>query len=277
MTFEEYVEAQADIVAKLVAVLLVLLNPFRLRRLGGGHWNTLLTITYPYVDDARRQSAELARDFYDAERKRETGEAERHDFYRANYKPEWYATSMEHTRKNLSKPGATEGSVENFVKAAVTQVENGGRKTTLRAVESDPKVKGWARVATGKETCSWCLMLVSRGPVYGKAKDAGLKVGKAKAVELNRQIDNAETPEQAAEATDVLLGFMDRWHDNCDCKVVPVFNTKNWTGRDEFLAAEKLWKKATKGYSGKNAVNAFRRAVESGRLDEFLEELNAAA
>ena len=37
-------------------------------------------------------------------------------------------------------------------------------------------VRGWARVATGDETCAWCLMLVSRGPVYHSAKKAGSKI-----------------------------------------------------------------------------------------------------
>ncbi len=47
----------------------------------------------------------------------------------------------------------------------------------------------WARVPTGKETCSWCFMLASRGFVYRSA--------------------------QAAAAG---------WHRGCDCSIVPDFD-----------------------------------------------------
>lgn len=276
MTFEEYVAAQKLIIASLVARLLDILIPFRSSALGPGQWIVVLSTMYPHVEEARRESAVLARDFYDSERVRVLP-GERHDFFLANYQPDWFQESMEHTREDFEKPGASEGDLVRVIESAVTQTENAGRKTLLRAVETDPKVKGWARVATGEETCSWCLMLVSRGPIYKSAKSAGLNLKKKKALELTRQIENAATPEEAASTQEVLDGFMDRWHDNCDCKVVPVFDKKNWVGRDAWKQAEAIWKKATKGYSGQDAVNAFRRAVERGDLEEIIKSITSLA
>lgn len=268
MTFDEYAKQQAAIIAALAAVLYAILAPFSRMRLGAGLWTALLYGMYPRVEKARRQSAELARTFYDAQRAEFTGADERHDTYLANYKPEWFAQAMEHVREDISKPGASEATVVRTIQAAAKQVENGGRKTALRAVNTDPKVKGWARVATGAETCGWCMMLVSRGPVYGSQRKAGLKTGKVKAVELHRQIEEAQTDEGRKAAEENLLQLMDKWHDNCDCKVVPVFDLSNWTGRDHYLEQLALWKKVTKGKSGQEAVNAFRRAVESGEPGE---------
>jgi len=47
-----------------------------------------------------------------------------------------------------------------------------GRDTIARSVERDPAKARWARVPVGK-TCSFCLMLASRGAVYRSAESAG--------------------------------------------------------------------------------------------------------
>jgi hypothetical protein len=73
---------------------------------------------------------------------------------------------------------------------------------------------------------------VSRGPVYFGADTAGLDLPDSEALKLiNEGADLSE--------------FMDQWHPNCDCKVVPVFDLKDWPGREESRNALELWKKAT--------------------------------
>lgn len=52
----------------------------------------------------------------------------------------------------------------------------------------DHKKPRYARVPSGSETCAFCLMLGSRGFVYSSARNAG---------------------------------FLNHYHDNCDCRVVP--------------------------------------------------------
>lgn len=66
---------------------------------------------------------------------------------------------------------------------------------------------------------------------------------------------------------------MNAWHPGCDCKIVPVFNLDDWSGKDRYTAAENMWKAETKGYSGRDAVNAFRRAAEAGKYEEYLADL----
>lgn len=93
----------------------------------------------------------------------------------------------------------------------------------------------WARVATGLETCGWCLTLVSRGPVYHSKETAG---------------GNWE------------------FHDGCDCKVVPVFDLENWDGRERYLAAQEMWRMVP-GH-GRDAINEMRKLAADG---EFARQL----
>ena len=109
--------------------------------------------------------------------------------------------------------------------SAVRHVLNGGRETLLTLVEADETALGWARVTDG-DPCAFCAMLASRGPVYKSAATAGFKP-----------------------------------HDNCACVPEAVFaRTADWPG--DAREYQKLWYSATRGYSGKDAVNAFRRAYE---------------
>lgn len=112
------------------------------------------------------------------------------------------------------------------------------------------KVQGWARMTTNPNPCSWCLMLVSRGPVYASAKTAGFS-GKGK---------TAKALHEAGAEKEMRLA-MRKWHPGCGCVVVPVFDKADWPGRERFLEAHKLWKETAKGQ--KDAVNAFRRAVDA--------------
>lgn len=63
----------------------------------------------------------------------------------------------------------------------------------------DPTKPKYARVPSGSETCSFCLMLASRGFVYRTAKAAG---------------------------------DLDHYHGNCDCRVVPGWDGQEVEGYD---------------------------------------------
>lgn len=137
-------------------------------------------------------------------------------------------------------------------------------------------IRGWARVATGRETCAWCLMLVSRGPVYRSAENAGL------------DLDDLNAINMTAAGEDV-SGAMQEWHDGCDCIVMPVFKQRAWTGEAAQKRAEELWIDASKVAdaemesdpnkvytAGKNrgqtvsrnqrAINALRRQLNTGAI-----------
>jgi len=117
---------------------------------------------------------------------------------------------------------------------AQRQVARGQRKTTMTMVRADQAALGWARVTGSSATgpCAFCVMLASRGPVYGSSRAAGFEA-----------------------------------HGNCQCTAVAVFNKDSYAGRDNELEWAALWKEATKGYSGRDARNAFRRHWEGLRRE----------
>lgn len=114
--------------------------------------------------------------------------------------------------------------------------ESAGRAESTKSgpmkVKPTGPVRGWARVATGKETCAFCLALISRGPVYLSAKGAGLDLydaGAAAAIGDGQDVSE----------------WMNEWHIGCDCKVIPVYSRADWPGMDAANRALELWKEAT--------------------------------
>lgn len=121
-------------------------------------------------------------------------------------------------------------------------------------------VRGWARIPTGRETCAWCWMLCSAGVRYRTASSGGSKLTNVDALAVGSSM-NAEE-------------HMNRWHDNCDCTVVPVFDLHEFPGRERSIAAYTAWKRVVKdkGLTGQEAFNAFRRKVEKGYIQEIMAE-----
>lgn len=111
----------------------------------------------------------------------------------------------------------------------------------MRSGGTSRLVRGWARVATGNETCGWCLMLISRGPVYYGADTAGLNLSETAALQMF-QASDTET------YFDDIDQFMEDWHTGCDCKVIPVFKADDWENSPYGRAASRalgLWNDAT--------------------------------
>lgn len=239
MTIEEYAEAQAAISAAAVREVLAVAGQFLQPRMNNSLWIQFLRLLFPIVLRRRDQSARLARTFYDEQRKLHHPNLPPHEIFLAEYRLEWFIDAMEASRAEFSRPGASEDAAANVALRAMKEVENGGRKTLIRPVEDedvqDDVVQGWARVATGRETCEFCLMLVSRGPVYTSARAAGFRADD----ELAKDILHNGTEEEIRK-------LMTRWHEGCDCKVVPVFDRQSWPGRDAFLRAQEVWKKYSK-------------------------------
>lgn len=104
-------------------------------------------------------------------------------------------------------------------------VANGGRDTIFNTVARDRLALGWQRVTDG-HPCAFCAMLASRGPVYQTAESAG--EGK-------------------------------HFHNGCGCHPEPVYSRdQEWPGNARQYSD--LWASSTTGYSGRAAINAFRRA-----------------
>lgn len=128
------------------------------------------------------------------------------------------------------RPGERFHSDVEVAATAARHVKAASRRRVSGLSLVDDQGLGWARTSVGTTTCSFCLMLISRGPVYRSRKTAGA---------------------------------MKQFHNKCDCVVVPVFDVNSFPGRDEWLAAEKLWADSTAGKSGKDALAAFRKRVSS--------------
>lgn len=144
-----------------------------------------------YCGPASEVSARLSADFYDGLRERTVGER------------------MGAWAESGRDPAATDGAVrafaqdlvdrkptEDFIKKCVSRLGYEVRRAAGTSIQSnaerDPLRPRYARVPAGGETCEFCIMLASRGPVYRSAERAGM---------------------------------LDHWHDNCRCSVVPMWNT----------------------------------------------------
>lgn len=303
--YTAYLKSVADVVAALTRILTAIAEPYQRRQLTRVEWLAFLAATYPYVVSAREQVSELARDYYDYERENRldigpiqvpllepptllgpdgreidfqdttTLQVDAYERVKINlpsYEPDWFEESMEAEILPFTKPNTTDAQVAKVVGVAQKEVEKAGRRTTIWAVEKDPRVLGWARVEGNENigSCGFCAMLISRGPVYKDAQDAGLDVSSnASAAEIFRQAE-------ASGDDSKLMGLMARWHPNCDCKVVPVFKRNDWQGKDQYDAMLELWYDVTSEHTGRDKLNAFRRALERGDLPEGIRRPRAA-
>lgn len=294
MSPEEYAAAQLAISAS-VARFVEAFSQFLVaagQSLSLAHWASALEVLFPEIQRRRWDSAVLGRQFYDDQRELHFPDLPRHDRFIENYEFNDFVFDMEPVRQDLMEMKSNRDAVEHMALRAVRSVENGARRQIIQAVESDTdvaeelseenlrkkarRVQGWARVATGRETCAWCLMLVSRGPVYMDAVTAGLDLDHLSAVEMHL---NGED----------ISDYMEQWHTGCDCKVVPVFKNEDWAGKEAAAKAEKLWIEATNEAqklrqeqpdrvytSGKNkgkpitlnddVINALRRKLSRGEI-----------
>jgi hypothetical protein len=96
---------------------------------------------------------------------------------------------------------------------------------------------GYARVLTGRESCAFCAMLASRGPVYSE-----------------------DTATRRADGR--------RYHDGCDCRAVLVIEGQPWEGEREFHRLQAAWREATweDGRPVDNQWNRWQKAVHSGKV-----------
>lgn len=278
MTPEEYAARQAAISAVIARFVLQFAKFFVRPALGVTEWLGLMQLLFPEVQARREESSALAREFYDSQRELHHPALPRNDRLLENYEYQWFVENMEPARKRLSQEDSPPDAAGALALRAVREVENGGRRQIIHAVQNEPEPKvlrGWARVATGRETCAWCLMLISRGPVYLGANTAGLK------------LDDTTARRMIAAGEDV-SELMEEWHDGCDCKVVPVFKREAWPGQEASDRALDLWTDATtearkileadpdkksfvKGRwvpttLNREAINTLRRRLENGDI-----------
>lgn len=160
------------------------------------------------------------------------------------------------------------------------------RKKKKAKVDIGRPVIGWARVATGRETCAWCLMLISRGAelnhkgnfAYAEAVTGGINLDDETALDFFKDAGGDPVKFLKKLRKDSKEN-VERWHVGCDCVAVPVFDLDDWPGMDQARDALQLWidaagvaedliesgKSRTKNRSTET-LNALRRRLERGDI-----------
>lgn len=129
----------------------------------------------------------------------------------------------------------------HVVDAGRSAVSDSAHNGSARFKSGRPARVGYARVLSGRESCAFCAMLASRGPVYSKDTVVRRRDGR-------------------------------RYHDGCDCIPVLVVDGEPWEGQAEAEALYSRWRELT-WENGRIAPNQFKKwqqAVSAGQLDAKL-------
>lgn len=305
MNPEQYAASQAVITAGVAAYVRRMASLFVGAALTPVEWLKFLALIFPEVERSYRQSAELGRSFYDSQRQIHHPELPRNDRLLSETNFQWFVKNMEPARKAMSQADSPKSAVTKVTLTAVREVEMAGRRQVIGAVKDDAELEakvekvqeqavddsgaviGWARVATGRETCAWCLMLISRGAelnhkgnfAYQDAEAAGLNLDDETVLDLYAEAGGNLVKFKELLYDDEDDDPMERWHTGCDCIAVPVFNLNDWPGRNSAKRALELWVDASKEAaelieSGKSrtknknteTLNALRRRLDRGEI-----------
>lgn len=168
------------------------------------------------------------------------------------YRPDSVDAVARYQAKKLAKGGDAA-----FAKACGEFARNDAFRSlneTISANVGRDKDKGvrFARVTTGFETCTFCLMLASRGAVYHTRKSAG---------------------------------EFKHFHRNCDCKIVPGFGDDPDAELVEGVRPKELVRKwwlfekidATEGLSSAERNEMKRLVLDGGELPEKVRKTNPTA
>ena len=215
MTPEEFQRRRAR---SSLSLLTALRPPARLLRPRPSptQWDAWVQAAYPAVYRARIEQWEHAQQFYLEERQR-FGATDTTPVPLRNYTPEALDTGLrEHVKPKLDAL-EEDAPVPTVIITETLDVADrhgaaAGRDAIVDAARHDRRALGYARATVGLENCAFCLMLVSRGPVY-KSEDTAL----------------------------LRDGAFEPYHNSCDCIAVPVYDRGDWPGRDEYLAMEAAW------------------------------------
>lgn len=204
-----------------------------------------------YIQGYDDIAAEFAAEWYD-HRAQKSGVALDQAITMTTYEPESVDAVARYQAKKLAKGGDAE-----FAKACGEFARNDAFRSlneTIVANVGRDRDKGarFARVPAGFETCTFCIMLASRGAVYHTRKSAG---------------------------------EFKHFHRHCDCKVVPGFEDNPDAELVEGVNPEELRERwwqlekvdATAGLSAAEREELRRKVMEGGELPENVRKTNPAA
>ena len=162
------------------------------------------------------------------------------------------ASARKRSRVTVEDNTESDGQPKVIVEYASDDREAGddNRESRKKASKTEPastkpggKVLGWARVLTGAESCAFCAMLASRGPVY--SEDTVVTTGKPREVRP-RQVHYRNSG--ATGGHTYVSGSRregEKYHDHCDCIAVLVVKGVPWNGEQQYHDLKDLWDDAT--------------------------------
>lgn len=153
--------------------------------------NQLIEVMQAYCSGATDQAAILASAFYDGLRERTVGER-LGAFAESGREPEATDGAIRAFVQDLVDGKGSQPVIDKCLERLDYETKKAAATCITRNAQRDPNKPRYARVPSGNETCDFCIMLASRGPVYRSAKSAGA---------------------------------VDHFHSSCRCQVVPMFNT----------------------------------------------------
>ena len=159
--------------------------------LSDGAFDAAVAIMRLHCGASASVASRLAAEFYDGLR----ASFGIKDGFAAEVAQTWVPAATEGATRAFVAEYVQDGDAEKFVEKCIGRLSAETRKSANKCIERnakrDPKRPKWARVPTGADTCEFCIMLASRGFVYGDE-------------------------ELASHA-----------HANCDCVCVPSWDKKN--------------------------------------------------
>lgn len=148
----------------------------------------------------------------------------------------------------------TEAEIMAKVEAAMSKaVLDIAREQVVDAVEGDDRALGFRRVAR-PDACYWCITLSLRRSTRGGEGDQHLGVYKSRA--------------SAGQLPPNAKGEINRYHDNCNCTVEPVFAIGDVEMPDWLRDMDRLYEQATRDSRSGERLNDFRRALTAVRRGE---------
>lgn len=156
-----------------------------------GAINEIVRLMEQTCSMSANESARVAQEFYKVMSMLQTGNG----FDALTY-PAHVPEATEKAVRGIVQEGVN-GNIDGMIKQLAARVDYEVKKaageTVMQNARRDKRKPRFARVPSGSETCMFCIMLASRGPVYWSNETAG---------ELNH------------------------YHANCDCRVVPVWGSQ---------------------------------------------------
>jgi hypothetical protein len=132
-----------------------------------------------------------------------------------------------------------------------------GRDAVNDAIRNDGRVEMFARKC-GPNPCHFCAMLASRGFVYTKSTASLTK----------RSTTVAGNAGNFEEGLDGRPMDVRKFHDNCHCTIISRWDLQSQLPADNaYYKAQ--WPEVTKGLSGNDAMNAWRRWMYRRQRDQL--------